>query len=103
MLNTHQTDILRDCLDYLTCVPALAIFRERFDLARHLSATLKGYPIPTECKQTPKEILAAYRYTSTARNVLELALLGYMPYGNAFREANACLATALGLLTTEKV
>lgn len=102
MHTSNQTAIITACIDKAVEFPCLAIFRERFDLARDISAELKTYPKPIESQKTPIELSAAYCYASTARNALELALLGFMPYYNAFNIVNGCLDAALSLLVDNK-
>lgn len=100
MLNNKPIDILIDSLDQLIVAPYLAIFPERYELTQSLIATLTQYPRPSKKGDsiTPvKELVAAYMFTSTARNLLKLAQLGYVPFVTAFSIAENCFEAALSL------
>ena len=96
MYRDKATAVLTAIFDELAIVP----FVGDDDKCETLVDILSDYP-KTNDKSTPDEV-AAYLYTSTARNAMKLAYMGYMPYTGAFDWFSTCLETAYSLLTEKE-
>lgn len=90
-----------NCLDLLAGTLFVNQETGKYDLAQKIIDILSDYPRPKEkgsCIKPEDQCLAAYLYTSTARNTANLSQLKCMPYDNAFGIVQSCIESALTLL-----
>ncbi len=92
--------VLESVFDEIASIPHVPDTYTHERLFRSLVDTISDYP-KTNTESKPNEV-AAYLYTSTARNTMKLAYMGFVPYQQAYINVMDCLQNAFSLLTDQE-
>lgn len=99
MYRDKAINVLESAFDEIASIPHVPDADTHERLFRSLVDTISDYP-KTNAESKPDEV-AACLYTSTVRNTMKLAYMGFITYQKAYVDMLDYLEAAFSLLTME--